>query len=336
MLHNKKKFIFIFVLMILLIIAFGVYKGFFLPSKNVLTATGTIEATSVNITARLPGPITNIYFSDGDMVKKNDLVSIQERNDLKAQRERDALTLLKSEMTLKDLLSGAQIQEIESAQSAVDTALEKAKDAEADYLRYKALYEQGVSSKTVYEKYKTQYEISKNALQSAQAKLSLIKSGTRNAQIDAAQAEVDRSKAILKASDAVLSDLKLYSPISGRVVSKNYEEGEYVQPGASIITIANLENLWIKVYVPTDDLPKIKLDQTVSFTVSGIDTLFQGTIVHIADKGEFTPKTIQTKKERTNIVFEVKIKINSNQGILKPGMPADVVFEEIEQASLAD
>ncbi|MGI6648660.1 MAG: hypothetical protein ACOX5W_06270 [Bacillota bacterium] len=83
----------------------------------------------------------------------------------------------------------------------------------------------------------------------------------------------------------------------------------------------------LRVYIPTDDLPVVKLGQPVTFTVSGESTTFEGIVCEIASWGEFTPKTIQTKEERTNIVFGVKIRINNGQGILKPGMPADVVFK---------
>lgn len=125
----------------------------------------------------------------------------------------------------------------------------------------------------------------------------------------------------------MLEDLKIYSPLNGVILTKNFEEGEFVQIGAALATIADLNDLWIKVYISTDDLPKIKLGQPVTFTVSGESTIFEGIVSEISSRGEFTPKTIQTKEERTNIVFGVKIIINNGQGILKPGMPADVVFK---------
>ncbi len=328
---NKKKNAAILVLIILVAACIWLVNDKLLERGNTITATGTIEATSVSITTRLAGPIIEIYFSENDKITKGDLVAEQERNDLSAQRERDALALTKAETALRDLLSGAQTEEIDSAQSAVNIALKKVETAEADYMRIKALYEQGGCSKVEYEKYETQYEVSKNELQSAESNLSLVKSGARNTQIDIARTEVKRCTAIFTASDAILSDLKLYSPISGTLITKNYEIGEYVQPGTPIFTVANLEDLWIKVYVPTDDLPKIELGQQVTFTVSGIDTVFDGTVKKIADTGEFTPKTIQTKKERTNIVFQVEIEIGSSNGILKPGMPADVVFNAENQ-----
>lgn len=326
MAHVGKNKILIFLVLLAAALFIWAFKSIFLKADAEIAATGTIEATSVNIVARQSGPIAKLLFSEGDTVHKSDLVCVQERNDLYAQRERDALALTKAEMSLKDLLSGAQIQEIESAQASVDIAEKKVSDAESDYLRFKELYEKGGCSKIEFEKYETQYKIAQDELASSRSKLNLIKAGARNHQIDAAQAEVDRSRAVLKASDAILADLKLYSPIPGRVISKNYEEGEYVSAGSSIMTIADLDDLYIKVYIPTDDLPSIKLGQKVLFTVSGSADKFEGIIESIADKGEFTPKTIQTKKERTNIVFRVKIKISSGGGILKPGMPADVVF----------
>ena len=96
--------------------------------------------------------------------------------------------------------------------------------------------------------------------------------------------------------------------------------------GAPIVTVVNLDDLWIRVYIPTDQLPVIKLGQQVHFTVSGLPKAFTGTVEEINSQGEFTLKTIQTEEERANVVFGVKIRIDNQGGVLKPGMPADVTF----------
>jgi HlyD family secretion protein len=132
----------------------------------------------------------------------------------------------------------------------------------------------------------------------------------------------------LQATEALLADLKITAPLDGVVLSKNFEAGEYVTPGAPVLTIADLSDMWIKVYIPTDDLPRIKLGQPVTFTVSGETRVFSGTVEEIATQGEFTPRTIQTKQERANVVFGVKIRVEDTDGVLKPGMPADVVFNQ--------
>jgi len=142
---------------------------------------------------------------------------------------------------------------------------------------------------------------------------------------------VARNRAVLKATEALVADLQITAPLTGTVLTKNYEEGEFLQLGATLLTIAKIDDLWVKVYIPTDDLPYISLGQNVQFSVSGYNQSFEGVVEEIASKGEFTPKTIQTKKERTNVVFAVKIRIKSEGGILKPGMPADVVFQRGEK-----
>ena len=203
------------------------------------------------------------------------------------------------------------------------TNLQRAID---DLARLENLFEAGAITQVEYEKAQMTLEITKNQVQAAEARFSLLQAGSRQELINSAQVEIDRNKAILKATDAMLEDLTIHSPLDGVVLSKNYELGEYVTPGTSIATVVNLDDLWIRIYIPTDDLPQVTLGQKVYFTVSGLAKSFEGVVEEIATKGEFTPKTIQTKKERTNVVFAVKIRIKSENGILKPGMPADVIF----------
>ncbi|ATW26273.1 HlyD family secretion protein [Candidatus Formimonas warabiya] len=306
--------------------AYWVWQKYFPVEEQVLQATGTIEATSVELTAKLAGSIEDLTINAGDTVKKGQLIAQLSRNDLVAQRERDELSVVKAEASLADLQSGARNQEIKEAEANVNIAQDNLKRASDDLARIKALFEAGAINQAEYEKAQTDREISANQLEAAKSRLSLVQAGNRQEVINAAQVEIERNKAILKATDAMLADLKIYAPIDGVVLSKNYEPGEYVGAGASIATVVNMDDLWIKVYIPTDDLPQVILGQQVTFTVSGLSRSFTGTVEEIATQGEFTPKTIQTKKERTNVVFAVKIRISSEGGVLKPGMPADVVF----------
>lgn len=322
------------VLVIVLVVLVGaaVYSGYVkLIARNrtpVLEATGTIEATQVELRAKLPGTLQNLTIAAGDQVKKDQLIATIVRNDLVAQKERDALGVLKAKAQLEDLVSGAREQEVRDAQISVSTAQTNYEKAEKDYNRALTLYQEKVITDAEMERSETALKQSRNQLESAKSRLSLLLSGSRPEQIEAAQAELNRNAAILKATEAMLDDTKITCPIDGTVLTKNFEEGEFVQAGVSVATIANLENMWIKVYIPTDDLPKIRLGQKVKFKVSGSPAEYKGVIEEIASKGEFTPKTIQTKKERTNIVYAVKIRINNEGGILKPGMPADVTISE--------
>lgn len=322
----KKKILTILVGLTLVIVS--IYGYIYISSPQTkLMASGTIEATEVDLCAKLSGTIQTIYFQAGDPVKKGQLIAELSRNDLVAQKERDELTVLKAEAALNDLLSGARNQEINEVEANVNIARLQLAKAQDDYERAKVLKEAGALSQNELEQAQLAYEIAQNKLTASEAKLNLVQSGNRPELINAAQAEVERSKAILKATQVLLEDVKIFAPLDGVVLTKNFEEGEFVQAGSSIMKIANLKEQWIKVYVPTDDLPKVYLGQKVHFTVSGLTREFVGIVKEISSKGEFTPKTIQTKKERTNVVFGVKIAIQDSQGVLKPGMPADVVFE---------
>ncbi|MBZ4654560.1 MAG: AcrA [Peptococcaceae bacterium] len=325
--EKRKKIVAILAVLFLAGSAYWLYGEYFPTKNSMIEATGTIEATSVQLSAKVPGTIKTIAIKAGDHVKKGQLVAEISRNDLLAQRERDELTVLKAEAALADLLSGAREQEIKEAEAAANTARVNFNRAADDFKRAETLFQAAAIPQVEYEKAQAAAEISKNQLQAAEARLSMLRSGSRPDMISAARAEVERSKAILKATKAMLEDLMVISPIDGVVLTKNYQEGEFVQAGASLATVLNMEDLWIKVYIPTDDLPHIYLGQKARFTISGVSQIFEGVVEEIATKGEYTPKTIQTKKERTNVVFGVKIRINSQGGILKPGMPADVTFD---------
>ncbi len=321
----KRKIILI-VLVVLL--GAGAYWGYLRYKKEPapgLEATGTIEATQVQLTAKLPGTLQDFTIGAGDRVKKDQLIATLTRNDLVAQKERDALGVLMARAKLDDLLSGARQQEIQEAEIAVSTAQTRLEQAARDYERAVTLYEAKAISRADLEKADFAYKEAQSQLDASRTRLSLLQSGSRPGQIESARAELERSSAVLKAAEALLEDTRIICPIDGVVLSKNYEQGEYIQAGVAVATIANLAEMWIKVYLPTDDLPRVKLGQEVTFTVSGSPVEYNGIVEEIATQGEYTPKMIQTKKERTNIVYAVKIRINNEGGVLKPGMPADVL-----------
>ncbi len=324
----KKKVIF---LVLLILAGAGSYWGYhrhFDRKPGGLEVSGTIEATEVNLSARLPGALEFVSVRAGDQVRKGQVVAGISRNDLVAQRERDALGVSKAEAQLADLVSGARDQEIKDARAVAGSARASFDRASSEYARIKALHAGGAIPDTELEKAETSLKIALNQLDSARAKLALLEAGSRPEQISAARIEVDRARAVLRASETLLEETKIVSPIDGTVVTRNFDPGEYVPAGAPVVTVADLNDLWIKVFVATDDLPRVKLGQQVVFTVSGLSGEFGGTIMEIASRGEFTPKTIQTRQERTNIVYAVKVRIDSKDGIFKPGMPADVTISQ--------
>jgi len=324
----KKTARLIVIVLVLLLGSFYGYRYYNGSKSTALQASGTIEATTLELNARNNGTIYRLPIEEGQSIKAGQLVAELSREDLLAQQEKAANTLRSAEAHLKDLTSGARSQEIAEARIGIEAAQDSLTQADSDLTRATQLKESGAASLDDWERVKLARDNAARDLDVAKNNLSLLEEGTRAQTIAGAAADVETARAALKAAESTVSDLQIYAPHSGTIISKNFETGEYVPAAATLATMADLSDLWIKVYIPTDDLPRLKLGQRASISVSGSDDKFTGKVINIASKGEYTPKMIQTQKERANVVFAVKIKLDYKGGELKPGMPADVVFVE--------
>jgi HlyD family secretion protein len=164
---------------------------------------------------------------------------------------------------------------------------------------------------------------SARADQAAQ-QLSMVVEGPRKEEIELAAARVEQVKQLLKLAQARLAYAQITAPVDGVVLSKNIEVGEYVSPGTPVVTIGDLNQVWLKAYIAETDLGRVKLGQKVAVTTDTYpNKVYNGTIGFIASEAEFTPKNIQTTEERVKLVYRIKIGIENNTHELKPGMPAD-------------
>jgi len=147
------------------------------------------------------------------------------------------------------------------------------------------------------------------------------------ASADQAQKAVEQAQANLELLDTQISKLIVYAPMEGVILVRNVEPGEFVQPGATALSMADLNNLTITVYVPEDRYGQISVGQQAEVSVDSFPgTTFKAEITHIADQAEFTPRNVQTVEGRSSTVYAVKLKVTDSGGKLKIGMPADVVF----------
>ena len=148
------------------------------------------------------------------------------------------------------------------------------------------------------------------------------------AAVDQAQKAIGQAQANLDLLDAQMAKLTVYAPMDGAILTRNAEPGEFLQPGAVALTMADLNNLTITVYVPEDRYGQIRLGQQADVTIDSFpNETFSAEIVHIADEAEFTPRNVQTVEGRSSTVYAIKLKVTDSEGKLKIGMPADVVFK---------
>lgn len=157
-----------------------------------------------------------------------------------------------------------------------------------------------------------------------QAKKNLLKIDATEKMIEAAMAKVDAAESSLKLADIQLSYATLKAPFKGTITSRNLEEGEYVTPGREVFSMADLSSVDLKIFVDEESIGKVKYGQDVEVKVDTFpDKIFKGKVAFVSPEGEFTPKIIQTHKERVKLVYLVKAKIPNQEGDLKSGMPAD-------------
>ncbi|HUF00730.1 MAG TPA: efflux RND transporter periplasmic adaptor subunit [Anaerolineales bacterium] len=181
-------------------------------------------------------------------------------------------------------------------------------------------------------------EVHDNAVDNLRA----LQTGTDSPQVQAASKVVEQAQAALEQAktnvataqsrldtiDTQLKKITVYAPMSGVVLTRNIEPGEFVQPGAVALTMADLSNLTITVYVPEDRYGQITLGQEATVTVDSFPgETFIAEVIHMADQAEFTPRNVQTVEGRSSTVYAIKLKVTDSEGKLKIGMPADVVFK---------
>ncbi len=254
---------------------------------------------------------------------------------------------------LDELLAGARPQELESAKSELAAAQADAKRTTGDLDRIKSLYDQKVVSTQMRDNARAASDVAESRLRVAQERLALVqegprketidraramlreaeeqyelaKKGPRQETIDQARARVKAAKEALEVAKIQLSNATLASPLTGMVLSENVEDGEFVSPGMPVVTVADIEHPWLRAYINETDLGKVKVGQKVDVTTDTFPgKIYEGTITFISPQAEFTPKSVQTDKERVKLVYRVRIEIANPNLELKPGMPADGVI----------
>lgn len=298
------------------------------PVEKGITATGTIEVTRADIMPKVNGYLSELQLKAGDTVSAGQKIATITRADLAAQVVRDEAALAKATAQLKDLETGLRSQELQELSAMADSARSVYDKTKNDYARYQSLHATGAISTQQLEAARSNMEVAYSAMTAANQRLSLGDEGSRPEAIEAQRLEVERSKAVLAASKVLLADTAVVSPISGLILTKNFENGEYVNPGAAIFTVGDMNDCWVKVYISSTQLGQIAVGQEAGVKVDSFPgRIFRGEIKEISQNAEFTPRQSITQSERANLVFAVKVKVDNSEGVLKPGMPADVVLK---------
>lgn len=256
---------------------------------------------------------------------------------------------------LRELEAGSRQQEIERARLAFLTARDIMEEAQRNRQRFKNLFEKGLVSEKQWDEVRLRYETALKEFEGAKETLELLQEGVRKEtietararvaegkarlkqakgnlkQIEAAEKEVETARAQVKAAESAvklaetqLKYTQLWAPFQGVITSRNVELGEVVLPGREVFSLSDLSSVDLKIFIDETEIGKVKPGQKVEVKVDTFpDRAYWGAVSYISPEGEFTPKIIQTHKERVKLVYLVKVAIPNPNLELKSGMPAD-------------
>lgn len=292
-----------------------------------LVLSGNIEVTNADVSFKVPGRVVERLVTEGDRVKEGQLVA---RMDDTEQKEALALRraeLAGAEAAYAELKAGSRPEEIAAAQASLSSAEADRDRLRLDFARQKALLGKDAIADREFETSQAQLKVAEARTAEAAQRLKLVEAGPRVEDIAQGSARVDQARAAVALAQTQLDDTRLLSPLSGFVLSKNIEPGEYVSPGTPVITVADIAHVWVRAYISETDLGRIRLGEKIEVrTDSYPGKKYEGTIGFIDSEAEFTPKMVQTTKERVKLVFRIKIDLDNPNDELKPGMPADAII----------
>ncbi len=299
-------------------------------------ATGTFEADEVMVASEATGKILELKVAEGDSLGANQIVGAIDGVNIGLQKEQIAASISALDQKTGDAAPQIAVfqQQIETAKTNVAVLRQQLTVQQKEQKRIASLVKADAATPKQLDDINGAIEVLGKQIDAAGAQIPVLERqiAAQKAAVDIQNRGILSEKTPLQKRISQLNDqtakTHISNPITGTVTAKYANAGEITSLGKTLYKIANLSTMTLRAYTTGDLLPKIKLNQTVKITVDageGKQKQMEGVITYISPKAEFTPKTIQTKSERANLVYAMKVKVK-NDGYLKIGMYGEVAF----------
>ena len=321
----KKRIIF-FVLLLLIAGAgwFG-YRQWVSRKTNSLQLQGDVDIRQVNLGFRVSGRITEMRFEEGDGVRAGDVIAMLDRGPYQDQVNLAQAQLAQAAANLRRLVNGSRPQEIDQARAQEALAQANFENADLTFQRESDLRKSNAISKQEFDNATATKDADRAQLQSVQANLSLLVAGSRQEDIDAARAQVEHDQANLETAERSLSDCQLLAPTDGVIITRALEPGSIVAAGTTAYSLCLYAPVWIRTYVDEKDLGRIYPGmKALVYTDTNPEKPYEGQIGFISPVAEFTPKTVETRELRSDLVFRLRVVVGHPDKFLRQGMPVTV------------
>jgi HlyD family secretion protein len=289
---------------------------------NDFDASGTFEADDVIVSAEASGKILSLHIEEGATIAKDSVIGIIDAENIALQKEQVEASI----EALGEKTADVSPQ-VKLLQDQFEVQKSKLNNLLHERTRTQNLVKADAATQKQLDDIDAQIDVVRKEMNVTQQQINVQKSniGLQNRSILSEGKPLSKRAAQLEEQ---LQNARIVNPINGTVLTKYAEEGEVTSIGKALYKIADLSTITLKAYISGSQLSQIKLGQQVRvFVDNGKDKYREmpGTVTWIADKAEFTPKTIQTKDERANLVYAIKVKVK-NDGYLKIGMYGEIKF----------
>jgi HlyD family secretion protein len=316
------------VVLLAIAVAAGVYFYPRLTRKtapaNEIALSGNIEAHESLVSFKVAGRIVDLPVEEGQQVEQGALLARLDDADYKQKVRIDEATVDVRQSNLALTLAGTREQEIRASQQAMIDAQADLEEKKLDNDRAQQLFAKDEIAAQDRDLAATALKRAEATFKAAQQRYNEAVEGSRKEDIAIARANLAEANANLGLSRIDLSYTVLLAPSTGVITVRQAELGEVAAPGTPVVTLADLDHIWLRAYIAETDLGRIHWGQDATITT---DTYpgkqYHGRISFISPDAEFTPKSVQTYQERVTLVYRIKIDIDNPNHELKPGMPAD-------------
>ena len=288
-------------------------------STNSLLVSGNIEAHESLVSFKtVQSRIVALPFDEGQWVAAGTELARLDDSDYQKQAEVDqaALTVQETELS-------SSLEKLAAAKATVANDDADLEQKTLDNNRSRELFAQEVIGAQANDLANTAVKQSRAALVRDQANV-----GAAARDVEVAKANIEQARQTLQLANIMLGYTVLRAPFAGVVLVRQAELGEVMLPGAPVVTLADLDHIWLRGYISETDLERVRWGQPATITTDSYQgETFHGRVSFIASDAEFTPKSVETHKERVTLVYRIKIDIANPQHKLRPGMPADGLIE---------
>jgi HlyD family secretion protein len=307
------------------------------PPADRVRASGSVEATEVQVSAQVGGRLLELLVAEGDRVAAGQTIARIDTTDAQLALRRASADRDQAAAQLALLQAGSRQEDIRQAEAQVKSAeadVAGARDdlgaAETDLTRFETLLKTSSGSQKQRDDAAARRDASRARLQAAQERVRAAQEvklrldrGPRPQEIAAARARLASTEAQIATFEQSIKDATVVSPLAGLVTQKLADAGEILAPRTPIVNVVDLDHAWANIYIDEPLVPRLRLGQSATvFTDAGGSGL-KGTITFISSKAEFTPRNVQTAEERSKLVYRIKVSVDNSQGVLKQGMPVE-------------